>query len=135
MARSAYAVSRMRNPGAAAAVRAVVLAVFLTLLGSALPGAAQSRTASNPVVVAGSEPASAQAHLEAAEPAVSPAAVRSQAEVTGERHAPPGTAPCPTPLAAPDLLQPMPPVATTECPPARAAFRHAGRAPPSPSGI
>ncbi|MFD5594924.1 hypothetical protein [Streptomyces griseorubiginosus] len=135
MARSAYGVSRTRNPGAAAAVRAVLLTVVLTLLGPALLGDAHSRTASSPVLAAGAEPAYAQAHVEAAGPAASPAAVRSQGDVTGERHAPPAAAPCPTPLAAPVLLQPMRRLATTEGPPALAAFRHEGRAPPSPSGI
>ncbi|MFF7953195.1 hypothetical protein [Streptomyces griseorubiginosus] len=135
MARSAYGVSRTQNPGAAVAVWTVLLAAVLTLLGPAIPGDAHSRTARSPVLAAGAEPASAEAHVEAAEPAVSPAAVRSQGEVTGERHAPPGAAPSSAPLAAPVLLQPIRPMATAEGPPARPAFRHEGRAPPSPSGI
>ncbi|WP_141203002.1 hypothetical protein [Streptomyces griseorubiginosus] len=135
MARSAHGVSRMRSPGAAAAVRAVLLTAVLTLLGPALLCDAQSRTAGSPVLAAGAATAFAQAHVEATEPAVSPAAVRSQGDVTGERHAPPGAAPCPTPLAAPVLLQPVRPLATRQDPPGRAAFRHEGRAPPSPSGI
>ncbi|WP_158691109.1 hypothetical protein [Streptomyces sp. 351MFTsu5.1] len=134
MPRSAYAVSRMRNP-VADAVWAVLLAAVLTLLGPVLLGGEQCPTAGGPNLTAGAGPASAQARVEAAEPAVSPAAVRSQGDVTGERHAPPGAAPCPTPLAAPVLLQPVRPVAPTEGTPARPAFRHEGRAPPSPSGI
>ena len=159
MAGSGYAVSRMRRPGAAAAVWAVLLAAVITLLGLVLPGGEQGRTSGALWLAAGTEPAStqshrqtaepasaqshrqsaepasAQAYVETAEPALFPDAVRSQGDVTGERHAPLGAVPCPTPLAATVLFRLTQPMATAEDPTSLPALGHGVRAPPSPSGI
>ena len=137
MARSAYAVSRVRGPGVTAAVWAVLLAALITLLGPAALGGGECRAGGGSGFAAVVEPAYGEPYADTADPAVSTAAVRGQGEVTGERHAPPAAVQGATPTAGSPSMRPALPAVTTAGPPVSADStpRHGVRAPPSLSGI
>jgi hypothetical protein len=136
--RCTHTVSRTRGPGPSPGpglALAALLAVLLTLLS---PPALGGTHHGAPVgaLRAAEEPAHGEPYVDSADPAVPTAAVRSQRDVTGERHAPPAAVPGASPDPATDrLLRAQPPVSagglpTSEQPP----LRHGVRAPPSLSG-
>ncbi|MEU0413151.1 hypothetical protein ABZ307_35790 [Streptomyces griseorubiginosus] len=139
MARSAYGVSRMRSPSAAAAVWAVLLAAVITLLGPAALGGGECSTGSGPGLAAGAGagPAYGEPYADTADPALTTPAVRGQGEVAGERHTAPAAVQGATPGAGTPPTRPAPPAVTAKGPPVSAdsAPRHGVRAPPSLSGI
>jgi hypothetical protein len=141
MARSARTVPRARGPGSAV-VRAVLLAVFFTLLSSPVLSSEHLRVSGGTVLAAQAEspygPArSGEPHVDDTDPAVSTAAVRSHRAVTGERPAPPLSTPAASPGTATDPLQTARPTAPAVGPPAseQPTHHHGVRAPPSLSGI
>ncbi|WP_158013018.1 hypothetical protein [Streptomyces sp. Root369] len=139
MVRCTHTVSRTRGPGPSPGpglALAALLAVLITLLS---PYALGGTHHGAPVgaLRAAEESAHGDPYADSADPAVPTAAVRSQRDVTGERHAPPVAVPGASPDPATDrLLRAQPPVSaagrpTSEQPP----LRHGVRAPPSLSGI
>ncbi|MFF0080374.1 hypothetical protein ACFYR1_11855 [Streptomyces canus] len=141
MVRCTHTVSRTRGPGPSPGPRpglalAALLAVLITLLS---PPALGGTHHGAPVgaLLAAEESAHADPYADRADPAVPTAAVRSQRDAAGERHAPPVAVPGASPDPATDRLlraQPRDSAAgppTSEQPP----LRHGVRAPPSLSGI
>ncbi|GGV27444.1 hypothetical protein GCM10010277_09000 [Streptomyces longisporoflavus] len=152
MARFAHTAARSRGPAESrtrgpAALSAVLLAVLVTLLGPSVLGSEHpwppggTVAGADTAASAGSmphavDPAPSEPYAENAEPGDPAATVRSHRDATGERHAPPLSAPGASRNTAAD---PRPlPVAPgpAALPPASAypALGHGVRAPPSPSG-
>ncbi|MEU6389547.1 hypothetical protein [Streptomyces sp. NPDC046939] len=132
MVRSALSARGPRGAGSAL-VWTLLLAVLVPLLGPSAPGEAHPRTWG----AAASVPtARGETFADSADPAGSAAAVRNQRDATGERHAPPLSAPgtSPDPGTGPSHRA-RASVAAVQ-PPAslRPAHRHGVRAPPAPSG-
>ncbi|MFH8487684.1 hypothetical protein [Streptomyces longisporoflavus] len=160
MARFAHAATRSRGPAASrtcglaasrtrgpAALSAVLLAVLITLLGPSVSGSehpwlpggtvtgADTAASAESMPHAG-DPVPSEPYAENAAPGDSAAMVRSHRDATGERHAPPLSAPGASriTMAAPLRLRVAP--GPKALPPASAypALGHGMRAPPAPSG-
>ncbi|WP_406160312.1 hypothetical protein OG806_32195 [Streptomyces sp. NBC_00882] len=134
MARFTHIVSRTRGPGPGLAL-AALLAVLITLLS---PPALGTTHPCAPVgtLLAAEESAHGEPYADSADPAVTTAAIRSHRDATGERHAPPVSAPGASPDPATDRLRRAQPPVSAAGPPAseQPALRHGVRAPPSLSG-
>ncbi|WP_159049271.1 hypothetical protein [Streptomyces canus] len=136
MARYTRTVSRTRGPGPSPGLAlAVLLAVLLALLSPPALGGTHHGAPVGALLAAG-ESAHGEPYADSADPAVSTAAVRSQRDATGERHAPPVSVPGASPDPATDRLRPTQPPVSAARPPTseQPALRHGVRAPPSLSG-
>jgi len=136
VARSAHTASRTRGPGPGL-VRAVLLAVLITLLGPSALSSTHPSAPGGALLAAERESARGEPYADSPDPAVSTAAVRSHRDAPGERHAPPVSAPGASHNTATDPLRPPQPPVSAAGPPAseQPALPHEMRAPPSLSGI
>ncbi|NEC91022.1 hypothetical protein [Streptomyces sp. SID12501] len=136
MVRFTHTVPGTRDPGPGL-VWAVLVAVLVALLGPSVLGSEHPRVPGGAVAAAEAVPTQGEPYADNADPDDSTAAVRGHRDATGERHAPPVSAPGASHGTATGPLQPARAPLSAVDPPAseQPAIRHGVRAPPSLSGI